>query len=73
MATPSRSSRARRAVPGLAPGHEEAGAQPLPAQEDVVRHRQLGDEVQLLVDDGHPGPLRVAHVAEAHLATIHLE
>jgi hypothetical protein len=44
-------------------------AQPGPqlaAEEDVLRHREPGHEVQLLVDHGDPGPLRIGGRGEPH-------
>ncbi len=39
---------------------------PLAAEEDIGGGRELLDQVQLLVDDAHAGPLGVARAGKAH-------
>ena len=56
----SRSSRASRSAPGGASAPLDAAeAARLAADEDVLRHRQVGAEVDLLVDRADPGLLRL--------------
>jgi hypothetical protein len=45
-------------------------ARGLPAEEDVLRRRQLRDERQLLVDRAHPQPLGVARALDLHRAAL---
>jgi hypothetical protein len=45
---------------------QHAGDQRLAAEEDVIGHAQVGNEIELLMDDRHAGLFGVAHAAERH-------
>ncbi|CCE05180.1 hypothetical protein BRAS3843_1310047 [Bradyrhizobium sp. STM 3843] len=51
-----------------APVDQHTTDQRLAAKEDILRHAQLGDEIELLVDNGHAGVFGITHVAERHRA-----
>ncbi len=44
---------------------DQAGDQPLAAEEDVVGDAELGNQVEFLVDDGDAGGLGIADAGEA--------
>ena len=65
---PSWSSTLARALRQAPPPVEERAVQP--AEEDVVLDAQLGDEAELLVDEGDPVRLRVLRVPERELLAL---
>ena len=61
--TPSWSSRAVVCLRSCAPADDLAGVR-LPPDEDVLLHREVGHEIELLIDDGDAEVLRLAGAME---------
>ena len=66
ISMPSRLSSPFAALGDPPPIDDHSGDQRFASEEDVVRRRQFGNEVELLMNDRDPRPLGVLHASELH-------